>query len=444
MNNKNQLQVVPKPAGKLKTAIRSALMDWMGVPLSLRSEAFWSEWASRTSASGQNVNYQSMMTLSSVWSCVRLISETLSTLPLKLYRDTPTGRVEAKEHPLYNILLKMPNPDVIASVHWEAQVAAMLMRGAGRAEKLMFNGRVVGLEFLDPVRLNRTRNPDGTYTYTYKDLDGTSRTIPESRIFQLPGFTLNGIDGLSAIQYGYNVFGNALAADTAAGKTFDNGLMPTVYFYMDRVLKESQRQEFRDNTVGKITGALNAGTPPLLEGGMKAGQLGINPTDAQLLESRSFSVEEVCRWFRVPPWMVGHTGNGSTKWGTGMEQELLAFLTFTLRPWLTRIEQGVYKDLLSPAERNTYYAAYDLADFLKADSAARSAFYSVMVNNGIMTRDEVRKAENLPLMGGNADVLTVQSALVPLDKLGDASTASPAETALSALARYLGVQKDEH
>lgn len=411
--------------------IKGSITNWLGIPIGLTSGEFWTEWASRQSNSGQRVDYNTVMTLSTVWSCVRLIAESISALPLTLYQQTSSGRVPAVQHPLYNILRSAPNSDTTAVVHWEAQIAAMLLRGWGRAEKLMMGDRVVGLKFLDPCRLTRTMNTNGTYLYTYKELNGTVRMIPEARLFAVPGFTLNGVDGLSAIQYGYNVFGNALASDQAAGKTFENGLMPTVYFYMERVLNQKQRDQFREETMPKISGAMNAGKSPLLEGGMKAGTIGINPTDAQLLESRSFSVEEICRWFRVPPWMIGHSGS-STKWGTGMEQELIGFLTFTLRPWLTRIEQHVLKDLLTPAERVHYYAQYDLSDFLKADSGARSSFYSTMVNNGIMTRGEVRDREGLPKMGGNTDVLTVQSALVPLDNLGQGASSTDAALALLA------------
>jgi HK97 family phage portal protein len=117
--------------------------------------------------------------------------------------------------------------------------------------------------------------------------------------------------------------------------------------------------------------------------------------------------------------MVGHTAN-STSWGTGIEQQMIGFLTFTLRPWLTRIEQAINKDLLSPVDQLRYYAEFSVEGLLRADSAGRATYESTMVNNGIMTRDEVRRLENLPPMGGNAGVLTVQTALVPIDQLGNA------------------------
>ena len=150
---------------------------------------------------------------------------------------------------------------------------------------------------------------------------------------------------------------------------------------------------------------------------MKAEKIGIPPRDAQLLESRAFSVEEVCRWFKVDPTLVGH-GTAVSNWGTGLEQKMIAFLMFTLRPWLTRIEQAINTSLLTTSESTRYYAEFSVEGLLRADSKSRAAFFSTMVNNGIFTRDEVRKLENMPTMGGNAGVLTVQSAMTPLDNIG--------------------------
>ncbi|MFX0588412.1 phage portal protein, partial [Glaesserella parasuis] len=125
-------------------------------------------------------------------------------------------------------------------------------------------------------------------------------------------------------------------------KTFRNGMLPTVYYKVAAFLKPEQRRMFK----AEIQGSVERGEAPVLEGGTDVGTVGINPVDAQLLESRAFSVESICRWFRVPPWMVGHTEK-STSWGTGIEQQMIGFLTFTLGPWLRRIEQSISKDLMT-------------------------------------------------------------------------------------------------
>lgn len=405
-----------KPKQKQRGRVKSAVCNWLGIPLSLTDADGWAGAIGVNSSSGVVVNEQAMLSLSAVWACARLISETIATLPLSMYEKTSTGKRIATQHPLQFIIHDQPNADSTASVFWESVVAAMLLRGTARCEKLMVGERHVGLLFLAPNRLAITRKSDGTCQYNYTDENGKQRVIPASRIYTIPGFSLDGKNGVSVVSAGANVFGSALSADSAANKTFENGLLPTTYFKMDRVLQKGQREEFRES-LKDVTGAINAGKSPLLEGGMSADTIGINPNDAQLLESRAFSVEEICRWFRVPPFMVGHSEK-STSWGTGIEQQMIGFLTFTLAPWLKRIEQSISKDLLSPVDRLRYYPKYSVEGLLRADSAGRSAFYGAMVDRGIFTRDECRELEDRAPMGGNAAVLTVQAAMVPLDDLG--------------------------
>lgn len=399
--------------------IKSALRSWLGYGTGSADADFWVQQA--YSKSGQVVNENTMLTLSAGWACNRLISETIATLPLKLYERTSNGRKAAVNHPLYEIIHTRPNINSTASMTWQAATSAMLLRGAARFEKQMIGDRVVGIVFLNPNRLTIYLNGEGKKVYRYTNDDGTQREIASSRIMTIPGVTLDGINGVSVIEYGANVFGSALAADNASSSTFNRGLLPTIAFKLQTWLTDKNREDFRDN-FKKISGAINAGQPALLEGGMDAMSIGINPADAQLLESRGFSVEEICRFFRVPPWMVGHSGQGQTKWGTGMEQEMIAFLTFTLQPWLTRIAQAIWMNLLTPAEQSRYYAEFEVNGLLRSDSAGRASFYSTMVNNGIMTRDECREMENRDKRGGNADVLTVQTAMAPLDDIGKAQT----------------------
>lgn len=409
--------------------VRAAVLGWLGAPFGLTDVDAWAS-IGASSMAGVSVNDRNVLQLSAVWACARLISETIGTLPLGMHERTRDGKRRAPQHPLDFILGAQPNVDSISSVFWESAVAAMLLRGNARCEKLMVGERVVGLNFLFPARLSITRRADGSKEYRYTEEDGRQRLIPASRIWTIPGWSLDGKTGVSVIQYGAQVFGAALATDSAAAGTFKRGLMPTVWFKYPKLLKPGQREEARETIEGRLSGAVNAGKPAILEADMEVGTLGIPPKDAQLLESRAFSVEEICRWFRVPPWMVGHTDK-STSWGTGIEQQMIGFLVFTLGPWLKRIEQSITKDLLTPAERLRYYPKFAVEGLLRADSAARAAFYSVMVNNGILTRDEVRELEDRPPMGGNAAVLTVQTALAPLDQLGSNTADQNARNAMA-------------
>ena len=160
----------------------------------------------------------------------------------------------------------------------------------------------------------------------------------------------------------------------------------------------------------------------VLEGGTTWQSLSINPEDAQMLESRRFSVEEICRFFGVPPHMVGHTEN-STSWGTGLEQQTLAFQKFTLRRRLKRIEQAVNKQLVSEGDRvRGLFVEFNLEGLLRGDSASRSNFYQSGLSNGWMTINEVRRLENLPPVSGG-DTPRMQMQNVPISEAGNDPTA---------------------
>lgn len=411
--------------------VKSAILNWLGVPIDLASGEFWQAWNNSGNAAGQHISEKSVMSLSAAWACTRLIAETGATLPLKIYERTPTGRRVATEHPLYALLHTSPNAYSSPVTFWESMISAIALRGNGFAERKELGGRLVSLDYLMPGRLS-PKNNDKTIWY-YTPPCGPRREIPWKKIFHIPGFSMDGRWGVSAISYGAEVFGSALASSKAANKTFENGLLPTVAFSVDRVVKKEQREDFR-TAMEDYRGALNAGKSPVLEAGMKAEKLGIDPSDAQLLETRAFSVEEVCRWFRVDPSMVGH-GGAVSNWGTGLEQKMIAFLSFTLRPWLVRIEQAINTRLIAPQDQQRYYAEFSIEGLLRGDTAARSAFYTAMVNNGVLTRDEVRAMENRAPRGGNADELTVQSAMTTIESIGQQNQGDKVG---AALASWLG------
>lgn len=426
------MSVKTKSPGRVK----SAILNWLGVPIELTNGEFFSYWNGSSNSAGQAVNEKTVMSLSAAWACNRLISQTVATLPLKVYERTPNGRKLAPSHPLYYLLHSKPNAYSTPVTFWESMVSAMALRGNTFAEQKDLSGRLVALDYLIPQRLQPKNKSKTIWMYTPPD--GDRRDIPWSKIFHIPGYSMDGRWGMSVISYGASVFGSALAASAAANKTFENGLLPTVAFSIDRVIKKEQREEFR-TAMDDYRGALNAGKSPVLEAGMKAERLGIDPSDAQLLETRAFSVEEVCRWFGVDPSLVGH-GQAVSNFGTGLEQKLIAFLTFTLRPWLVRIEQAINTRLISAVDQSRYYAEFSIDGLLRGDTAARAAFYTAMVNNGIFTRDEVRVLENMMPRGGNADELTVQSAMTTIEKIG---VSNQSDRAGSALAAWLKQYEDE-
>lgn len=416
--------------------IKSAILSWLGV------EQMAGGFDRVVSDAGALVSAERALTISAVWACTRLVSQTIASLPLGMYERTADGRKSADDLQLARVLSSRPNVEMSAVVFWEAIIGQAVLVGNGFARKLRVGSRIVGLELMPANRMTWRRLASGRYEFRYVDGAGKEQVLQEEDVFHLPGFTLWGRFGMSVVRYGAQVFGSGLAANNAANATFKNGLMPTTYFKMDKVLTRSQREDFREN-LAEITGALNAGKQPLLEGGMEVGGVGINPADAQLLESRAFSVEEICRWFGVPPSMVGATDKASS-WASSSESLNLWFLQYGLRPWLRRIEQAIWKDLLSPADQSRYYAEFAVEGLLRANIAGRTQFYSTALQNGWMNRNEVRRLENLPPVEGG-EIYTAQSNLLPLDQLGAAQQAG-AQSAQDALKAWLGITepRSEH
>lgn len=407
-----------------------SLRSWIGRTIGLTSSddvRFWSIFGGGASAAGKTVNAETALNLSAAWACVRLLSETIGAMPLPLYeRLEDGGRQPAKDHWLYGLLHDQPNADQTPAEFWEGMVAALCLWGNALARKEMGRGgRILALQPFSPELASVRRLASGRLEYRYTQ-HGREWVLDEDQVFHVRGFGTDPAWGLSPIAFARQSMGLAMAADEAAAKIFANGLISSGFIETQKFLSKEQRAQFRES-LEKFQGAQNAGKLMTLEGGFAFKPLSISPEDMQMLESRAFNVEEVCRWFRVPPFMVGHTTK-STSWGTGLEQQNIGFLTYALAPYLTRIQQRVRLSLLPAPERGRYYAEHNIEALLRADSAGRAQFYSTMAQNGGITRNEIRVRENLPKMPGG-DVLTVQSNLVPLDQLGKTPPAPAPPTA---------------
>lgn len=391
--------------------VKGALLNWLGVPISLTTGEFWKEWIG-TSSSGKVVTADKAMQLSSVWACVRLLSESISTLPLKVYERQPDGsRKLAQNNAAYQVLCRRPNPEMTPSRFMLMVVASVCLRGNAFVEKLFIGKKLVSLVPLLPQNMVVKRLDTGQLQYTYTE-NGAKRVIPTDRMMHIRGFGLDGVCGMMPTMAGVDVFGAAMSVDEAAAKIFENGLQSTGFLSSENALTKEQRDRLRQNLQAFI-GSKNAGKLMVLENKLTYQNVTMNPEAAQLLESRSFSIEEICRWFRVPPYMVGHTTKQSS-WASSLEGMNLLFLTHTLRPLLVNIEQEIARCLLNDDE--DLFAEFSVEGLLRADSAGRAAYYTSALQNGWMSRNDVRRLENMsPIEGG--DIYTVQLNLTPLKNL---------------------------
>lgn len=376
--------------------------------LSLTDGRDWSAPAS----SGVTVSEASVLALSAAWACVNLLAGTIASLPLVVYRTNGAGRREvASGHYLYRILHDSPNYDQTAMDFWEGGVAALELRGNMHARLERFGGRLVALHPIYAPSVSR--QPDGSLRYRWTE-NGKTWDEPQENVLHIRGFGGSPLGGLSTLGHGREVFGTSQAVNTTAAAMFANGLRSSAAISFKDWLTKDQRDPFEAALSEKFVGAHNAGRPIVLEGGAELKTLSFSPEDAQMLESRAFSVEEVCRIFGVPPHMIGHTEK-STSWGTGLEQQTLAFQKFTLRKRLKRIEQALEKQLLTPSDRVAGVTIeFNLEGLLRGDSVARAAFYESGLRNGWTTINEVRSLENLPPVEGG-DVPRTQMQNVPIN-----------------------------
>lgn len=357
--------------------------------------------------------------LSATWACVNLIAGTIASLPLMIYRQDGGVRKAAKNHPLYFVLHDSPNFDQTALDFWEYQAAALELNGNAYAKiDRRSDGSVYSLTPIKPDGVLVKRKSNGFLQYEWVE-DGRQNRSDVGDVLHIRGPMGNALGGVSTLSVCRSAFSSAIAVDRAARETFSNGMRPSGTLSTDPsiTLTGPQRMELEGLLQEKFAGAMNAGRPMLLDRGMKWQQINITPEDAQMLDSRKFSGEEICRIFGVPPAMVGY-GDKASNWGTGKEVDVLGFQKFTLRKRLKRIEQALQKQLLTPADRVAGVTIeFNMEGLLRGESAARAGFYQQGLQNGWMTINEVRALENLPPVPGG-EVPRMQMQNVPITDAG--------------------------
>lgn len=365
------------------------------------------------SYAGVPVNETTVLALSAAWACTNLLAGAVASLPFKLYvPDGRGGRKEITDHPLYSVLHDSPNADQDAFMFWEGGSARLELYGNMHAVKDRSGDRVVSLTpILDATAERRT---DGDIWYSWTE-NGHTRREPSSEVFHVRGFGGSPLGGLSTLAYGSQVFGLASATNIAAQRTFANGLRPSGVVSVDKWVTAPQREQLETALAEKYTGAMNAGRPFLLEGGMTWADVNVTPEDAQMLQSRGFGVEETCRFFGVPPFMIGHNDKASG-YPASLEQQLLLFSKFHFAKRVRRIELAGRKQLLTARDRaQGVTISADLDELLRGDSAGRAAFYDIMTRIGAMTINQVRGKEGWgPIEGG--DIPRIQSQNVPISE----------------------------
>ncbi len=367
------------------------------------------------SASGKAVDAKSAMALSAVWACVRRSAEMISTLPVDHYRKGANDSRERMDDSLAEIIKESPNREQTAPEFWEGVIAQTLLQGNGCSEKLYVGDRLVGLVPLPNAKPQR--HSSGELRYAINDR-GKQEFLPADKVFHVRGFGAGDGMGMSTVKYGANSIGAALSADETSGSIFANLGMLSGIIQSDQTLNATQREQLA-TMLETYTGSKKAGKLMTLEAGLKYQQLQMNPEDAQLIETRRYSVEDICRWFGVPPIVIGHASEGQTMWGSGVEAILLSWLTLGVNPFLIRLEKRMRKDLIPLKKRRGQYFEYNREAMIQMDSKAKGDLMLKLGMGGTVTANERRAKLNLPRHEDpNADALLAQMALAPLETLG--------------------------
>lgn len=374
-------------------------------------------------ASGARVSEASAARQSTVFACVRTISEDVGRLPFPLYERLPRGRRRAIDHQAWRLLTTKANPELTAHAWRELETSHAALWGAGYAEiERSAAGRPLALWPLLP-NLTRAVRKNGVKYLATKTAEGKDVVLRPGQYFHLPGpaWMSDGLDGDHPIMMARETIGLMMAASEFGARLFGNGARPSGILTSEKKLTKEQRADTLAGWNELVGGLSNSQRTALLEANLKFQPISINPDDAQSLETRKFQVEETARYYRMPLFMIGHTEKATT-WGTGLEQIMRGYLSQTLGSWLTRWEQWVPFYLLDEAEQGQYYVEHLLADFLKADIKTRYEAYGMGVDKGWLNRNTVREFENLDAMPGpGGEVYTIQLAMANLEDVASGS-----------------------
>lgn len=372
--------------------------------LSLDEERYWSGVSSAKTASGMPVSADGALKISTAWACTRLISETVAMLPRIVYeRMGDGGKERATGHPLYYRLHDQPNRRQTSFEFVEMLQMHALLRGSGFAKiRPGPRGPVDTLLPIHPDRVKVEEVDEDVVRYVVTEKDGSKNTYTDDEIFELRGLSLDGTNTVSVISYARESFGLTLAAERFGAKLFANFSRPGGFLKHPGHLSEDAQKRLARQTED-MTGGENLYRLGVLEEGMEWQPVTFSPEDTQMLQTREFQAEDVCRWFRVPPHMVGLTSK-STSWGSGIEELSRGFVTYVLMPWLVRWQQAISKDLIIASDK--YFVEFLTEALLRGDIAKRYNAYSIGRQWGWLDTNEIRRWENLnPVKGGDNDRL---------------------------------------
>ena len=397
-----------------------------------------SRFVQQPASSGVSVTADSSLKVAAVYACVKVLAETIASLPLTIYeRVGSDGKKPATGYPLYPILHDAPNAFMTSFDFRESQMAHLCLRGESYA-RIVRNSRdqIEEMLPLNPARMD-VAVANGLPVYVYRYEDGKQEPIPREQIWHVKHLPISctyngdmpeGYRGVSPIQVARESIGLSMAADQYGGRFFANNASVGMALKFPAGVKLSENAKtFLKESLAEYGKLENKFKSIVLEDGGDLSRIGMSNEDSQFLESRQFGVEEIARIFRVPPIMIGHPTNTMTY--ASAEQLFLSFATFTIRPWCVRIEQSINRNLIAKRDQGKYFAEFNLAGLLRGDLATRYAAYAVARQWGWMSVDEIRSLENMnPLPDAKGQEYLVPLNMIPAGEEHPAPKPAPQTT----------------
>lgn len=356
------------------------------------------------------VTEDTAMQVSAVWSCVRLLSETVASLPLNIYTRNP--KQIAQDFYFQDLMRRKPNRYQTRQEFFETMMLNLTLHGNAYARVQRINGKITSIMPLMSAQVEVRLLDDGSVVYEYTR-DNLTEFLSEQSVWHIKLYG-NGIIGKSPLAFGRNMIGVAQAAEKTVTRIYNSGGKRSGVLIVDKLLKPDQREQIRQNFSGLTTSTDDRLI--VLEMGMKFDPIAMSPQDIELLASRKFQLEEICRWFGVPSVLVNDT-SGSTTWGSGIEQLVSGFYKLNLRPYLERIEASIESNLFTPQEQDQYEVEFDFEGLLRSDLKSRLEGYRTAISGSILTPNEARRIEGWDALPGG-DSLLSQINMSPLENLG--------------------------
>jgi HK97 family phage portal protein len=367
---------------------------------------------------GIHINAKNALQTTAVFACVRLLSESIASLPLFLCRKTETGKEKATDLPLYGVLHDVPNPEADSFQFWQAFVANMLIYGRGYAEVVRNNaGRVVQMWNITTPYVRVQRNSETQeLEYAVTPSGKEQFILSKDQIFRVDWFSMDALNAFKPLELAQNAIGLGVAAEEFAADYFKNGANVGGVVTYPEVMSDDEAERFRKDIRTKYEGLNKTARIMFLEQNSTFQKISNTPEESQMLETRKFQVEEVARFYNVPLHMIGDLDHATF---SNIEQMSLNYVIYTLRPYLVRIERAAAAQLLTPLDRQTLFAKFSADALLRGDYLSRMQGYAQARQNGWMSANDIRDLEDM--------------SSIPTEQGGDAYLANGALRSLTAL-----------